>query len=261
MMRRLPILTFHAIEEGTSPLAFSPRRFRELLRAIEQHSYQTLPLRDLLTGLARNAPLPACTLVLTFDDGYRSVYDEAFPILRDRRMTATVFLNTGRSPGEGEGRRAAYEGRELLNWEEIREMSAAGIEFGAHTRTHPNLTRLSDAELDLEIRGNLEEIQRATGVAVRSFAYPFGRWDERARRETGRYFDGACSDRLALVARNSDRFALPRVDAYYLRSPRQARLVFSRFLPLYLWVCNGPRTARRRLFPPRDREVSRCASA
>jgi peptidoglycan/xylan/chitin deacetylase (PgdA/CDA1 family) len=255
MTRWLPILTFHAIEEGSSPLAFSPRRFRELLRAIEQHSYQTLPLRVLLAGLARDAPLPARTLVLTFDDGYRSVYDEAFPLLRDRRMTATVFVNTGHLAAQDERRRAVHTGRELMNWEEIREMSAAGIEIGAHTRTHPDLTRLSEAELDLEIRGNLEEIERATGVSVHTFAYPFGRWDARVRREVLRHFAGACSDRLALVSRNSDRFALPRVDAYYLRSRRQAGLCFSRYLPLYLWVRHVPRTARRRLHQPHARKM------
>lgn len=261
MMRGLPILTFHAIEDGPSPLAFPPRRFRALLEEIERRSYRTLPLRDLVAGLGSSASLPDRTLALTFDDGFRSVFDSAFPALRERRMTATVFVHGG-GRGEGaEGRRSAGAGRELMTWEEIREMSAAGIEIGAHTCTHPDLTRLSPDELDRELRGNQADIERVTGEAVRSFAYPFGRWNARVRGAAIRQFAGACSDRLALVTENSDRYALPRIDAYYLRAPLTAHLVFSRHLPAYLWVRNVPRAARRRLFPPGERKLDRCASA
>ncbi|MFH1144367.1 MAG: polysaccharide deacetylase family protein, partial [Candidatus Eisenbacteria bacterium] len=133
MTRRLPILTFHAIEDDPSPIAFPPPLFRDVLRAIDRHSYPTLSLRDAVAGLARRETLPERAVVLTFDDGYRSVYDEAFPLLRALRMTATIFLSAGGPAAGPEQRLPPYAGRERMSWEEVREMSAAGIEFGAHT--------------------------------------------------------------------------------------------------------------------------------
>jgi peptidoglycan/xylan/chitin deacetylase (PgdA/CDA1 family) len=249
----LPILTFHTLEEDPSPIAFPAHLFHSALSQMEGHGYRTLTLKDAVAALDHPDGFPERALVLTFDDGYRSVYETAFPLLRAHRMTATVFVTTGREFAQPEGRQAGRLppqcGREMLSWEEIREMSAAGIEFGAHTLTHPDLTRLPADRLQGEIGGGREEIERVTGVAVRSFAYPFGRWNRRAIDEVKRSYACACTDRLALASRRCDRFTLPRVDAYYLRSPWLLRLLFSQGLPFYLRARNLPRTVRRLVRP------------
>ena len=257
----LPIVTFHAVEESASPIAFPPRRFHDLVRMIHARAHVAISLRRAVEHLAHGAPLPPRTLVLTFDDGYRSVHDEAFPLLRDLGMSATVFLTCGDGDAPSTERLPDCGGREALSWEEIRRMSEAGIEFGGHTRTHPDLTGLEDAELRAEIAAGAEMIEKETGERVRSFAYPFGRWDARVRREVMRRYDCACTDRLSVARPGHDRFTLPRVDAYYLRSPGLAGLLFSRWLPFYLGVRNVPRSTRRRLSPPGKREGDRCASA
>ena len=122
------------------------------------------------------------------------------------------------------------------------------------TRTHPHLARRAEEQLREEILGGKREIERATGLEVRSFAYPFGRWNARVRREAQQHFACACSDRLAVASAESDRFALPRIDAHYLRSPGRAGWLFSRYLPLYVQGCNAPRAARRRFLGLWNRE-------
>jgi peptidoglycan/xylan/chitin deacetylase (PgdA/CDA1 family) len=245
----LPILTFHTILEDASPIAYPPGLFRHALNQLRENGYHTLALKDAIDALDRHGAFPERALVLTFDDGYRSVYETAFPLLREHGLTATVFVSTGDAGTDAAGRLPAYGGHERLSWEEIREMSVAGIEFGAHTRSHPDLTTLPADRLADEILRPREEIEHVTGIPVRSFAYPFGRWNQASLDQVRQAYTCACTDRLALADRRCDRFALPRIDAYYLRSRRLFGLFFSRSFPHYLRARNVPRTIRRLMRP------------
>jgi peptidoglycan/xylan/chitin deacetylase (PgdA/CDA1 family) len=181
--------------------------------------------------------------VITFDDGYRTVYQEAFPVLREHGMTATIFLTIGETGARG--RLPTFAEREMLSWSEIREMHAAGIDIGAHTLTHPDLTRLPRERVETELRDSKRGIEDALGAPVQCFAYPHGRFDAQSHELARRYFTCACSDRLGLVRAGSDLHALERVDAYYLRRQRLFDLVSTPWLDWYLRLRNVPRTVRR----------------
>src|SRR5262245_55267199 len=84
----LPVLTFHALEDRSAVISFPPREFRRGLGRLHARGYRALPLADVVACLRAGRPFPPRTLVLTFDDGYRSIYEEAFPVLRDYAMTA-----------------------------------------------------------------------------------------------------------------------------------------------------------------------------
>lgn len=101
--------------------------------------YRTPNLSETVDRLRRGVPFPDRSFVITFDDGYRSVYDEAFPILRRYGMSATVFLTVGEKRKiKQTGRLPSLYKRSMLNWREAREMQQAGFTFGAHTCTHPD---------------------------------------------------------------------------------------------------------------------------
>jgi peptidoglycan/xylan/chitin deacetylase (PgdA/CDA1 family) len=241
-------LTFHALEGSRDNITFPPALFRSGLAALAARGLCPERLEGLAARLRDGEALPPSAFALTFDDGYRTVYTEAFPVLAELGMTATVFLCTGapaRAPLAGE--LPPMGGRPLLTWSQIREMHRAGIAFGAHTLTHPDLTRLDPAAVETEIRESQARIEDALGSPVRAFAYPFGRFNGVCRDLAARYFDLACTDRLALATARSDRFALPRVDACYLR---RARLFFRLPLPLlqaYVAARAVPRGLRRGL--------------
>ena len=115
-------------------------------------------------------------------------------------MSATVFLTTGTDrPASGQARLPSIDGREMLSWNEIRRIHLSGFEPAAHTMTHPNLTRLGDDRLRSEICGAKSIIQDEIGSEVDLFAYPFGRYNSRARDVVAKHFAGACSVRLGLV--------------------------------------------------------------
>ena len=254
----LAILTFHALDDASSVISFPPRLFQSAMARLHAGGFRALGLRDALGCLRRGDPLPPRAFALTFDDGYRSVYTEAFPVLARYGMSATVFLTPGADDGHAApgGRLSPLEGRTMLSWSEIREMHRAGIAFGAHTLTHPDLTRLPADRVEREICASQALIAAALGADVDLFAYPFGRYDARSHDIVRRHFAGACSDRLGLVTARSDVFALERVETYYLRGQRLFGLMLGPFFASYLLARRVPRRIRRALErrPPRSRD-------
>jgi peptidoglycan/xylan/chitin deacetylase (PgdA/CDA1 family) len=246
MSSYVPVLTFHKIDETPSVISFPPSLFESFMEKLIRNGYRAVGLTDAVENLYRGAPLPEKTFVLTFDDGYRSVYSEAFPVMKRHGMSATVFLTVGDPHCPG-GRIPPLNGSEMLSWAEVTEMREAGIRFGAHTLTHPDLTRLGTEKIEYEIVKSKEIIEGVLGEPVRSFAYPYGRYDERSMGIAGRFFDCACSDELGLLTLESNRYALVRVDAYYLKDERLTSLMLSGMFPYYVRLRNVPRKILRRL--------------
>lgn len=242
MSDSLIVLTFHALDEQGSVISFSPRLFKQGMAQLYQRGFKSLDISDAARYLGRDTSPPERSFAITFDDGYQSVYQEAFPVLQRYGMTATVFLTTGKKRDE---RLPSMEGRPMLSWGEIQEMHQAGISFGAHTLTHPDLTRLPLNLIESEIVGSKSAIEDALSSAVGTFAYPYGRYDTRSRELVSRHFLCACSDRLGLCRSDSDPYALERVDAYYLRSPRLFQTMLSRWFPIYVGARSIPRRLRR----------------
>lgn len=241
----LPILTFHTLDESSAVTSLPPRVFRRGIESLRARGFRTVALDDVVASLRRGTELPSRAVVMTFDDGYRSVYDEAFPVLQEHGMTATVFVTVGAS-GSTSDRLPPFEGRAMLAWSEIREMHRAGLAIGAHTLTHPDLTRLPTARVDAELRASKAVIEDRVGAEVTSFAYPKGRFDARSHALARELFASACSDALGLVGPRSDLWALERVETFYLRGERRIRLLASRWLPDYLRILDIPRRLRRR---------------
>ena len=137
------------------------------------------------------------TAAITFDDGYESVYTDAFPILKKYNFKATVFLIT--SPADGH-----------LTDEEIKEMTASGlVAFGSHTDTHRDLTALSDAELKAELSSSKSKIEKITGKMTAALTNPCGACDERVIAAAKK-----CGYRCAYTINDpvggEDKYRLPR---------------------------------------------------
>ena len=246
MTRSFPVLTFHAIDDRPSVIAFSPRLFERGMADLHRAGYRTLSLLQLVDCLRRGVSLPDRSLALTFDDGYQSVYEHAFPILQRYGFSATVFLTVGRSRNTMASQRLpSMCERSMLSWGEIREMERWGIECGAHTLTHPDLTRLPLKRAESEICESKAIIEDALSAPAASFAYPYGRYDDRCRELVSHHFVCACSDKLGFVYRNSDRYTIERVDAYYLRAEKLLSLISSALFPLYIKARSVPRRIRR----------------
>jgi peptidoglycan/xylan/chitin deacetylase (PgdA/CDA1 family) len=257
----LPILMCHDISDQHAVTALSPAVFQSGLARLRQAGFHTVSLEEVAAWLhARQHgpspqtdtnslhPLRENAFAITFDDGSQSVYTQGFPILRQHGFSATVFLTVGNSPvTTAQARLPSQPTRPMLSWGEIREMQRYGITFGAHTLTHPNLTRLPPDRAEAEICTSQAVIADALGVAVQTFAYPFGYYDERTRDIVSRHFACACSVRLGLVSPSSDPYALERVDTHYLRTVRLFGLMLSPWFRWYVRARAVPRRVRRGL--------------
>ncbi|HEX3531975.1 MAG TPA: polysaccharide deacetylase family protein [Thermoanaerobaculia bacterium] len=205
--------------------------FAALLDDLKARHYRTVTLAD----AAEKAHLPRRTIVLTFDDGCRCFRDHALPELAARGMTATLFVVSGALGGTNVWDQADGERREdLLDAPALRELAAAGIEIGSHSRLHRDLSACSDDELHGEIAGSKADLETILGRPVRTFCYPYGRLTARAAREArAAGYLAAVSIHRHPGARPGDPWALPRMIVNPGESRFERRLKASGLYPLW----------------------------
>lgn len=246
MAASLPILTFHTLDDQSSSISFSPEVFRRGMARLHEVGYRTINLVEAIDLLRQGIPFPERSLVITFDDGYQTVYDEAYPILQRYGMSATVFLTVGkRGTTGGSGLLPSLKGHSMLSWHHIREMHRWGIALGAHTLTHPDLTRLPLDQTESEICDSKSILEDALSAPVTCFAYPYGHHHDRIREIVRRTFDCACSDKFGLITAGSDLYSLERVDACYFRTDRLFGVITTGWFPSYIRARSIPLSIRR----------------
>lgn len=242
----LTILTFHALADGDSPIFFPPRLFQEGLHELARQGFRSIDLVVAVEALRKGQTLPPRSYVLSFDDGYHSIWEKGFPVLDELGITATVFLSTGTGGFSGPERRPVpMNGLSMLSTDEMRVMRDRGIRFGAHTLNHPDLTLLPSEQAEAELLGSKRIIENALQTEVDRCAYPFGLFNQKTRSAAARHFKCACSDRLGFVYPGDDPFSLRRVDAFYLRAPWGFRMMASGIFPYYIKGRALPRAVRR----------------
>jgi peptidoglycan/xylan/chitin deacetylase (PgdA/CDA1 family) len=212
------ILCYHSI--STKPFAsITPKAFEQHLRWLKAHS-TIVPFHIAHGGpdTTGNEPVVA----LTFDDGYADNFESAFPLLQQYNVPATFFLTAGLLERDPKvmakfqrlcGARAGDV--RPLEWAQVREMRRAGMEFGAHTYSHPNLSRLERTAVETELRRSKAILEERLGEAVRSMAYPFGIPRCHFTRETMEIaaaagYDYAVAIAFRAVQRFHSRFSIPR---------------------------------------------------
>jgi peptidoglycan/xylan/chitin deacetylase (PgdA/CDA1 family) len=173
---RLPILMYHHVGEDPEPGVSAYHRtnttaamFRRQIGILAEEGYRTMDLSEAAELLGQQRPLAEKSVVITFDDGFRSFYTQAFPVLDDYGFTATMFLPTA-FIGTA---RLSFKNTECLTWDEVRDLKRSGVSFGSHTVNHPKLVDLSLEEIDRELRASKNELEQRLGGRVATFAYPF----------------------------------------------------------------------------------------
>lgn len=192
------ILMYHNTStEPPSAMNITPETLEKQIRYLIGKNYTFLKVSDLL-----NFTQPIRHIALTFDDGFEGNYTYLFEILKKYNVPATIYL----SPN--------IQAIQALTQEQIQEMQASGlVEFGAHTMTHINLTKLDDATAEREIIESKEAVEKLTKVPCLTFAYPYGRYnDSHVKLVKNAGFTTAVTTKKQIVAfERSDSYQLPRL--------------------------------------------------
>ncbi|HAJ76636.1 MAG TPA: xylanase [Gammaproteobacteria bacterium] len=204
------ILLYHHVATDTPPsTSISPTDFRAHLEYLRDNDFNVIGLDTLIEALRNGRPVPDRAVAITFDDGYDSIYNEAFPMLQSFGFPFTLFLSTdpiNRS-------QANY-----MSWEQVREMSDAGVVIANHMIEHPYMLTRQEGETDqrwlerqrVEILTAEETITSQTGQSHHYLAYPYGEFDPAIKALLGELNFVGLAQNSGAVGYNSDFLALPR---------------------------------------------------
>ena len=228
--RRLPILMYHHVGPARPGISgewsISPDQFEKHMRRIRRAGYETILPSDWLNWLREGKRIPEKPVLLTFDDAYADTAEFALPILRRYGMKAAVYVVTGRVGETNTWDEMQGSGTlHLMSAEQIHQWAGQGIEFGAHSRTHADLTTLSLEEVEAEVTRSKEDLEAIAGTPVVSFAYPFGQQTDALRAVVGRSFDLAFGSEEGLNYLRCDRHLLKRTYVGIGTSPAELSLI------------------------------------
>ena len=216
--RKIPILMYHSVSDHAtpkySPFAISPILFAQQMEYLRQQSYTPITVTSFMEIRTKGEqPLPDKPVLLTFDDGLEDFYTGALPILQQYNFPATLYVVTGFMNGTSRWLLSEGEGnRPMLNWGQLAEIQAAGVECGGHTHTHPQLDTISLTRAIDEVTECKKILEDHLGQAVQSFAYPYGYHTnavKQAVQDAG--YTSACAVKYEMCAEDTDRFALKRL--------------------------------------------------
>jgi peptidoglycan/xylan/chitin deacetylase (PgdA/CDA1 family) len=175
----IPVLMYHSVsnepETEAHPyfwLNTTPEHFEAQMRFLKENHYDVISLAhavELLYGAGNTSGKDASYAVITFDDGFRDFFLNAFPILQKYGFTATVFLPTDYITDHTK----KMSNKDHLSWDEVAGLIKQGITFGSHTAKHPQLKNLNRDEMRFEISHSREVMENRLGVPVEAFSYPF----------------------------------------------------------------------------------------
>jgi peptidoglycan/xylan/chitin deacetylase (PgdA/CDA1 family) len=175
----VPVLTYHRFGDNCdSPLCMPAEVFEAQLRYLKKNGYHSVSPAEMLEFLQYRRALPKKSVWITMDDGYRSTYQVAYPLLKKYGFTATLFIYTD----------FVGASRLAVTWSQLKEMQANGFTIGSHTMTHSDLTKPRPEESEVEfikrVRRELEGSKRIIDKKLQQdtfvLAYPFGYYDRRA---------------------------------------------------------------------------------
>jgi len=206
----IPVMMYHHVREPGPGLsdaaslrfAVSPIEFEKQLDYLNQHGYTTIDSRTLDHALRTGEPLPAKSVMLTFDDGWETQFTIVYPLLKARGMTGVFFVHTG-AIGDEPG--------SAMSWSDVCQMEEDGMDIESHTLSHPSLPRLEPEALKRELVESRTILEAKLGRPVMALAYPFGDFTDREIEATKRAgYRIAFSTEVGLVQRLDEPLEIHR---------------------------------------------------
>jgi len=200
----VPVLMYHNIACGQkqSRLDVNPKSFERQMRFLKEQGYNVLALGDYLQMIKEGKKPQKKSVVITFDDGYRNNYSDAYPILKKYKIPATIFVVTN------------WVGKDkMMDWQMIQKAQQSGlIEIGSHTLSHATLPELNKENIILEIKESKFILESKLNTSIRFISYPCGFFNafiKETVKQAG--YLGACATTLDKSVALDDIYAIRRI--------------------------------------------------
>lgn len=209
----LPILQYHHVSSSTpASTSLSPKQFTEQMAYLKSAGFQVVDLKTALDKIKAHESLPDKAVAITFDDGYRDIYEQGFPILKQYGYPFTVFVNS--LP-------LKQKNPHFLTWDLMKEMEKSGGVFANHTISHPYMARKAEGESDeawharmvKEVDGVESALVEHLGHSPKMLAYPYGESNHLIRSMMKKKGIMAFGQQSGVVSADSDFEDLPRFPA------------------------------------------------
>jgi len=209
----LPILQYHHVSDSTpASTSLSPKQFAKQMAYLKSAGFQVVDLKTALDKIKAHESLPSKVVAITFDDGYRDIYEQGFPILKQYGYPFTVFVNS--EP-------LKQKNPHFLTWNIMKEMEKSGAVFANHTVSHPYMARKEEGESDAawhtrmekEVAGVETALIKHLGHSPKMLAYPYGESNHLLRNMMKEKGFIAFGQQSGVVSADSDFEDLPRFPA------------------------------------------------
>ena len=221
---KILVLNYHKVDNMNISLSVLPKDFDWQMKYLHDHGYNTITPDELYKALTEGGPLPDNPVLITFDDGYRDNYKNAYPILKKYDFKATIFVISsflGVYPN-------------YITWDQAREMDADNISIQSHTVDHKSMTDLSDDELRTELVDSKKKIEKELGHQIDYMAYPTGTYNlhiAKLVQEAG--YKAAFTIKYGNVDKASNIYALERVPVFHTEDTNKSFLERIRYTPIF----------------------------
>lgn len=230
--RTVMVLNYHKIANEHKSLSVTLDDFEQHMKWLQEYGYTCITPGQLYDFVANGAELPEKPVLITFDDGYKDNYTNAFPIMKKYGMKGTIFVVTGFL--------GVYDN--YLTWEQAKELLDAGFNIESHTYSHKSMTEASDEDISKELVKSRQTIKEKLGIDSDFMAYPTGTYNLHIAelvKEAG--YKGAFTIKYDNVSRDSNVYALERVPVFHTSETNKDFLERLQYIPLfykYGWVKN-----------------------
>ena len=230
--RTVMVLNYHKVADEHMSLSVTLDDFRQHMAWLKEYGYTSITPDELYAFVTEGAELPEKPVLITFDDGYKDNYTNAYPIMKEYGFKGTIFIVT------------SFIGKydNYLTWEQAKELLDNGFSIESHTYTHRSMTETSDEEISQELSKSREEIQEKLGIEADFMAYPTGTYNLHiAELVKSAGYKGAFTIKYDNVSRDSNVYALERVPIFHTESTNKDFLERIQYLPLtykYGWIKN-----------------------
>ncbi|MBT4890969.1 MAG: polysaccharide deacetylase family protein [Rhodospirillales bacterium] len=197
------VLMYHRFGDDRFPSTnIRLEQFQNHLSELANDKYNILALKDIIARQERGETLPDRAIGITMDDGYATIYDVAWPLLKKAGFPFTVFISTD----------AIDRGlADMMSWDQLREMAASGVTIAAHTGSHLHMPKHSITRTSDEIIRSARRLEEELGTKPTLFAYPYGEVSLAIKRQVAKAgFMAAFGQHSGAFAPSDDRFYLPR---------------------------------------------------